>query len=365
MRSDRRAFTLVELLVVITIIGMLVGMLMPAVQGARESGRVAICLNNLKQMGLAVAAHEAQQKTLPTNGWYYMYVGDPHYGFGTHQPGGWIFNILPYADAAAIHDLALNPTPNSSNADMLGQMKEGTALATFICPTRRRSRLLPESQASWNANQINGTVGKTDYACNGGEIWQEGTVPQTCLTAYPNCAWPHYITPASSPPTVGQAVAWYYQKNSAGIMNFNGVMGPLSTIRMAEIRDGASVTILAGEKNLDPNHYYDGVPGDDDNSLLQGNDQDIMRVGSTSYSAAAASASAGPAVPTRDTPGSSDSPNTSPLYGHFFGSAHATTCNFVFCDGSTHGIAYGVDPTTFQHLCDRDDGIPVDDTALK
>lgn len=381
-----RGFTLVELLVVITIIGLLVGMLMPAVQSARETARVALCLNNLKQMGLAVAGHEAAQRAYPTNGWYKLYVGDPQYGFGTHQPGGWIFNLLPYMDAAANHDLALGPPPaNETAATMLGHMKDRTSLGTFICPSRRRAQLYAAIQSSRNATTTDGTIGKTDYACNGGSVWQgdvynsaTGDVPAACLGTYPNCAWPHYVTPAASPPAVGQAVAWYYQKTQytdpstgAFIMNFNGVIGPLSTIKSAEIRDGTGFTILAGEKNLDPNHYNDNsssVPLDDNDSLLQGNGSNIMRVGSASYSNAGASSSgtAGLGViPTRDTPGSSDPPNTTPLYGHYFGSAHATTCNFVFCDGSTHGINYGIDKTTFEHLCNRDDGIPVDDTAIK
>ncbi len=98
-------FTLVELLVVITIIGILIGMLLPAVNSARESGRNAQCKNNLAQMGKACLAHEEAQGIFPTGGWGWFWVGDPDRGYGDQQPGGWIYNILPHTEMNALHDL--------------------------------------------------------------------------------------------------------------------------------------------------------------------------------------------------------------------------------------------------------------------
>ena len=71
----RRGFTLVELLVVITIIGILIALLLPAVQAAREAARRAQCSNNLKQASLAMLQHEEQYKFFPSSGWGYVVGG--------------------------------------------------------------------------------------------------------------------------------------------------------------------------------------------------------------------------------------------------------------------------------------------------
>src|SRR5580704_3307891 len=94
----RRAFTLVELLVVITIIGILVALLLPAVNSARESGRRAQCANNLKQLSAACLQHDEGQGYYPGGGWGSSWVGDPSLGYGRRQPGSWLYSILPNLD---------------------------------------------------------------------------------------------------------------------------------------------------------------------------------------------------------------------------------------------------------------------------
>ncbi len=131
----RTAFTLVELLVVIAIIGVLVGLLLPAVQQIREAANRMKCANNLKQLALACHHHESTVGTFPTGGWGWSWVGDPDRGFTQKQPGGWIYNILPFMEQSALHDLGAGlPDPQKFAAF---EERCGTVTPMFNCPTRR------------------------------------------------------------------------------------------------------------------------------------------------------------------------------------------------------------------------------------
>ena len=174
-----RAFTLVELLVVITIIGILIALLLPAVQAAREAARQAQCKNNLKQIALACLDHEQINKFLPTGGWGYCWTGEPTRGFDKRQPGGWHYNILPYMEQQALHDLGIDQGTytNSNPLRPAFAQRASTPLATYICPTRRRVVAYPFIWSGGGANFYNtnpepASLGRSDYAGSGGdELW--------------------------------------------------------------------------------------------------------------------------------------------------------------------------------------------------
>lgn len=175
-------FTLVELLIVVTIVGILAGLLLPAVQSAREAGRRATCQNQLRQMALAIHAHHDAHGNFPSGGWGFRWVGDPDRGYGLCQPGGWVYNLLPYVEQQNVHDMGRGH-PNSST----GKWEAATRMLQvpiplFTCPSRRDVRSwLVRANRDWmlNANKPDLTDGWTRscYAANLGEIevpWIEG-----------------------------------------------------------------------------------------------------------------------------------------------------------------------------------------------
>ena len=177
IRSRQRlAFTLVELLVVITIIGILIALLLPSVQMAREAARQLQCKNNLKQIALAWLQHEEGQKFLPVGGWGYCWAGQPNRGFDLRQPGGWNYNILPYLEQGPLHDLGIDEALGGTASRPAFLQRVQTPVATFICPTRRpvmAYAFTGGASSIVNVPADPGVVGRSDYAANSGECTTE------------------------------------------------------------------------------------------------------------------------------------------------------------------------------------------------
>jgi prepilin-type N-terminal cleavage/methylation domain-containing protein len=270
----RYGFTLVELLVVIAIIGVLVALLLPAVQSARESSRRAKCLNNLKQIGLAMHNFTDVYNRFPSSGWYtwcnampsslppgmqagdwgqngclVAYAGVNSFSNGpvvSGQPTGtpwsappqqaasWPFQLLPYVEQQAAQNLA-------------GGHIRNTALAAYVCPSRRppNTRFVLGSAAG----------GKPlDYAS---PYFGPVTRGELAISQTESSFW-GIIVP-SEPSNAGRA----WSKDSP--------------VRFAMITDGTSNTLLAGEKWFRPDQYLTGSWGDDHN-FASAHDQDSLRI---------------------------------------------------------------------------------------
>jgi len=330
MTSPRRpfGFTLIELLVVITIIGLLMALLLPAVQKARESARRAICKSNLHSIGNACHIHVEKYEKYPANGWGSKWIGDPTKTYGLEQPGGWIYNILPFLGLDVVHEIAATNDKYNDLAKVKAYM-----VPTFICSSRRKADTFPGSEDSYNSASPS-MVAKTDYAGNGGTWVHYGPgADEHCMAAYPDCTWS-----MTSP-----EAEWSTDDlKSALRANFNGIFGLMTELKPAHIHDGTECTFLVGEKYLDARQYKRDGDLSDNNSLFQGNDADINRWTGSGLQ------------PKQDMPGVDTDSLT-------FGSPHATGVHFVFCDGHVQMIDFDIDPTVYANLGNRKDGEVYDD----
>jgi prepilin-type N-terminal cleavage/methylation domain-containing protein/prepilin-type processing-associated H-X9-DG protein len=336
----RRAFTLVELLVVIAIIATLIGLLLPAVQSAREAARRTQCKNQLKQLGLAAIVHEGAQKSLPTGGWGALWTGDPDRGFGRRQPGGWIYSVLPFLEEDSLYRLG-SGSAGPQKAAAAGRRMEQAVAATY-CPSRRSADLYPclPGVGTWVNADYAERVARSDYAANGGDLYTSTGEPvQPSWSASARGAGdngPASIAVGDSP----EAVRHFGQIASRA----DGVVFAGSAVRMSQISDGTSRTLLAAEKYVNPDNYASGQDAGDDQAAMMGMNKDIVRWGSQGSAGTAGA----PAVPRQDTRGVDN------FYA--FGSAHPSGFNAVFCDGSVRSLAYEIDVAAFRNTTNRRDG---------
>jgi prepilin-type N-terminal cleavage/methylation domain-containing protein/prepilin-type processing-associated H-X9-DG protein len=332
MSSSRRsAFTLVELLVVIAIIGILVALLLPAVQAAREAGRRTQCTNNLKQIGNACQQHEQARGFFPTGGWGWGWLGDADRGADLSQGGGWIYNIMPYIEQQALHDMGIGQSATQKMAAHAA--RSGTPLVTISCPSRRPAVPYPFTSLQPANSNLVSTVAKSDYGGNNGDTI---CLPGSLGLWGSNCGNNDCGPPPSSVPDLDALRQIAAQMNNS--QKPSGIIYPLSHIVAAHIKDGLSNTYLVAEKYLNPDAYSDGSDSGDNEDAYIGDNSDVSR-GVFS-------------PPLQDTPGVSTC--------YIFGSAHSGTFQAAFCDGSVHAISYGIDPEVHRRLGNRQDGLPLD-----
>lgn len=313
----RDAFTLVELLVVVAIIATLIGMLLPALQSARESARQIVCRNNLKQIGIGFLSHENAHKHFPAGGWYWWLTPDPDLGFGVRQTGGWVYNVLPYMEEEALHSLGRGLV-GQAKIDAL-TTRNSTPLHWLNCPTRRPAGTFRRGR--WPG----------PYA--------DGTSPPS-QTAEPRT---DYAVSAGTPTVVAHIQTGPVPPNLSGMdtLNapYNGFACFGSTLKVTQVSDGVSNTIMMGEKSVCPDNYLDGWQYSDDQTAFVGFCYDVAR---SAWN-----------VHQQDTPGV--------WLDNDYGSAHASGSLFLFGDGRVQMLSYAITTETFRRLGDRRDGQVVGD----
>lgn len=352
MRTSRlpRGFTLVELLVVIAIIGILVALLLPAVQTAREAARRTQCMNGTRQIGLAILNLESAISSMPTGGiapW--PNIEDYANGgkaFGPSKQGlSWAFQILPYLEEGSIHGL----TQTSQIA--------GSPVGMYFCPSRRP----PTSRGSGNSIfwmmdyaslqpmptaevlgqstfdrllQV-GSDGLTEGCRRGMGYWGD--------VSYSNV---HFGQMKTKEELGTRYLGYWGAITRSSHFSRDGVvkdMGYGRPISIRRIKDGMSKTALVAEKFLSI-PYEAGKP-DDDRGWSDGWDLDTVRTTAC--------------PPIRDTPDPIGRPATIAP-----GSAHTSGINVVFGDGAVHFISFGIDPQNWNNMGHRSDGLIVDFNSL-
>lgn len=313
----RSGFTLVELLVVIAIIGVLVALLLPAIQAAREAARRTQCANNAKQIGLATHNYHDTHKAFPAGAWTFSAAGvanDSCLAPASSRRAPWTVLLLPYMEYQALYEQAdLKAQFVSSNAEppTTGPNREvwNTNVPTYQCPSfPTRAKNAPDNHANYF-----GVMGGGPHAlgvCEGGNPGRR-----------------------------------FYN---------NGILYQNSTIRFADILDGTAQTFIVGETKY---------------MLMHLGRTDAHWLGWASTNRGDANAVTGTLAAGQvqinifeghgnryDTAfGSGGFAYGQGLHQRTFSSFHPGGCHFVLADASVRFVSENIDLSTYHYLCIRND----------
>lgn len=307
--TRRAGFTLVELLVVIAIIGVLVALLLPAVQAAREAARRMKCQNQLKQFGLALHNYHDTFGRMPA-AYYRAWPTSVGTTFGT--PGwGWGTMILPRLEQTGLYE-SLNVNALKLDGSSATKVLAQTPLAAFRCPS--------DTGLKQNTNRWN--YGTSNYVAVFGALYDQASVGQSVV--------------AGSVPGA-----------------CTGIFGPNSGTRMAEISDGTSNTVMIAEMSYGPNGVKDSTGNKRlyNGAIWVGVPAEAGSGSNVSNMLSLCGFAAGSDVRFRkmNTPDSSNA----------ISSAHANGAQFSIADGSVRFLSQNADGKLIDAVADRAEGAAV------
>ncbi|MCA9122994.1 MAG: DUF1559 domain-containing protein [Planctomycetales bacterium] len=360
----KMGFTLVELLVVIAIIGILVALLLPAVQAAREAARRMQCSNNLKQIALAAHNFHDTYNALPP--------------LVSHSAGPtFFFHILPYVEQQGLKDMytggvtdgsgnatdirrrmdydpGSTPRPNFEIISQAGQAPQINGISAYFCPSYRTTMV---ERGTTGVRTARGPKG--DYAVV--FMQARGNDPNTDLTTE-NSWWGHHNATNNGDRNrqkgaimTGDAVGMV---TDGGLDGLNGRARKEAkfTQRLTDIKDGTSNTAMLGEKHWTRDEFSrtccNGDESDGSVFVQDGNWKEYMVARNMRFPLRLG-------VEDRGGDGWNDPARTTAARAAGFGSWHAGVVQFGMCDGSVQGISPTIDYRVQWRLADRSDGQPV------